>query len=122
MDLFAGARGARPPTGDGPDGVAHPAANISNTPVEIAEVETPVRIEEYALLPDSGGAGQVPRRALRGQERPLPRSEALLQLRSDKRRYPPFGLQGGSPGAPSCNILNPNTDREAILTTMGTAP
>ncbi len=121
VDLFAGARGARP-TGDGPDGVAHPAANISNTPVEIAEVETPVRIEEYALLPDSGGAGKY--RGALSEVRSVRclASEALLQLRSDKRRYPPFGLQGGSPGAPSCNILNPNTDREAILTTMGTAP
>ena len=121
VDLFAGARGARP-TGDGPDGVAHPAANISNTPVEIAEVETPVRIEEYGLLPDSGGAGKY--RGALAQVRSVRclADDALLQLRSDKRRYPPYGLHGGSPGSPSYNILNPNTDRETILTTMGTAP
>ena len=84
VDLFAGARGARP-TGDGPDGVAHPAANISNTPVEIAEVESPVRIEEYGLLPDSGGAGKY--RGALSEVRSVRclADEALLQLRSDKR-------------------------------------
>ncbi len=120
VDLFAGARGARP-TGDGPDGVAHPAANISNTPVEIAEVESPVRIEEYGLLPDSGGAGKY--RGALSEVRSVRclADEALLQLRSDKRAHPPFGLQGGAPGSPSYNILNPGDDQR-VLTTMGTAP
>ena len=120
VDLFAGARGARP-TGDGPDGVAHPAANISNTPVEIAEVESPVRIEEYGLLPDSGGAGKY--RGALSEVRSVRclADEALLQLRSDKRAHPPFGLQGGATGAPSYNILNPG-EGQRVLTTMGTAP
>lgn len=120
VDLFAGARGARP-SGDGPDGVAHPAANISNTPVEIAEVETPVRIEEYGLLANSGGAGKY--RGALSEVRSVRclAQDALLQLRSDKRRYRPFGLEGGREGSPSNNILNPG-DTETILTTMGTAP
>ena len=120
VDLFAGARGARP-SGDGPDGVAHPAANISNTPVEIAEVETPVRIEEYGLLANSGGAGKY--RGALSEVRSVRclAQDALLQLRSDKRRYRPFGLEGGREGSPSYNILNPG-DTETILTTMGTAP
>jgi N-methylhydantoinase B len=120
VDLFAGARGARP-SGDGPDGVAHPAANISNTPVEIAEVETPVRIEEYGLLANSGGAGKY--RGALSEVRSVRclAQDALLQLRSDKRRYRPFGLEGGREGSPSNNILNPG-DSETILTTMGTAP
>ena len=120
VDLFAGARGARP-TGDGPDGVAHPAANISNTPVEIAEVESPVRIEEYGLLPDSGGAGKYRGALSEVRSVRFLADEALLQLRSDKRAHPPFGLQGGAPGSPSYNILNPGGDDERLLTTMGTA-
>jgi hypothetical protein len=31
---------------------------ISNTPVEVLERQHPVRIEDYALIPDSGGAGR----------------------------------------------------------------
>ena len=119
VDLFAGARGGRP-TGDGPEGVAHPAANISNTPVEIAEVELPVRIEEYGILQDTGGAGKY-RGALAQVRRVRSLAgEATLQLRSDKRRFPPYGLQGGEPGQGSWNILNPG-ESETVLTTLGTA-
>ncbi len=119
VDLFAGARGGRP-TGDGPEGMAHPAANISNTPVEIAEVELPVRIEEYGILQDTGGAGKY-RGALAQVRRVRSLAgEATLQLRSDKRRFPPYGLQGGEPGQGSWNILNPG-ESETVLTTLGTA-
>jgi N-methylhydantoinase B len=119
VDLFAGARGGRP-TGDGPEGVAHPAANISNTPVEIAEVELPIRIEEYGILRDTGGAGKY-RGALAQVRRVRSLAgEATLQLRSDKRRFPPYGLQGGEPGHSSWNILNPG-ESETVLPTLGTA-
>ena len=33
--------------------------------------------------------------------------EGMLQVRSDRRDHRPFGLYGGSPGAPSENYLNP---------------
>jgi N-methylhydantoinase B len=120
VDLFCGARGGGP-AGDGPEGVAHPAANISNTPVEIAEVENPVRIEAYGMIEDTGGAGQY--RGALSQFRRVRclADEAVLQLRSDKRRFPPYGLQGGRSGAPSWNTLNPGGD-ETVFPTMGTAP
>ena len=120
IDLFAGARGARP-SGDGPEGVAHPAANISNTPVEIAEVELPVRIEEYGILQDTGGAGKY--RGALAQVRSIRclADEALMQIRSDKRRFPPFGLQGGRRGAPSWNTMLSGDD-QVTIPTMGTAP
>ena len=80
-----------------------------------------MRIEEYGLLPDSGGAGKY--RGALSEVRSVRclADEALLQLRSDKRAHPPFGLQGGAPGGPSYNILNPGEDQR-VLTTMGTAP
>ena len=120
VELICGARGGRP-FGDGPEGVPHPAANISNTPVEIAEVELPVRIEQYGMLEDTGGPGQF--RGALSQVRKVRclADEATLQLRSDKRRFPPYGLQGGKPGDPSWNILNPG-DGEVVLPTMGVSP
>jgi N-methylhydantoinase B len=30
---------------------------MMNTPVEMLEMAFPVRVEEYSLIPDSGGAG-----------------------------------------------------------------
>jgi N-methylhydantoinase B len=34
--------------------------------------------------------------------------EAILQVRSDRRTFRPYGLYGGSPGKPSMNYLNPD--------------
>lgn len=120
VDLVAGARGGSP-WADGAEGIPHAGSNIANTPVEIAEVELPIRIEEYALLSDSGGAGQ--HRGALAQVRQVRclAADAVLQLRSDKRRFPPFGLHGGDPGTPSWNILNPGPD-EIVLPTMGKTP
>lgn len=104
VDFVAGARGGRP-GGDGPEGVPHPGANIASIPIEIAEAGNPVRIEEYGMVQDSGGAGKF-RGALSQVRRVrclVP--EAVLQLRSDKRLHPPYGLGGGRPGSPSMNIL-----------------
>jgi N-methylhydantoinase B len=116
VDLVAGARGGGP-RADGCEGVPHPASNIANTPVEIVEVEAPVRIERYELIPDSGGAGQF--RGALGQIRQVRclAPDAVLQIRSDKRRFPPYGLFGGEPGTPSWNVLNPG-DSQTILPTL----
>ena len=120
VDLFSGARGGRP-TGDGPEGVPHPGSNNSNTPVEIAEVETPVRIEEYSILKDTGGPGKY-----RGSLSQVRRVRCLvddstLQIRSDKRRYRAYGLHGGKEGEASWNILNPG-DGEVVLPTLSVSP
>ncbi len=42
----------------------------------------------------------------------------MLQIRSDKRRFPPYGLAGGALGTPSANILNPGRN-QVLLPTMG---
>lgn len=120
VDLVAGARGGSP-WADGASGIPHPGSNIANTPIEIAEVELPIRIERYGFLPDSGGAGKF--RGSPGQRRDvrLLAKEAVLQLRSDKRRFPPQGLHGGRPGTPSMNLLVQGED-ERVLPTMSMSP
>jgi len=115
VDFFAGARGGGA-DGDGSEGVSHPAGNTASSPVEILEIENPVVIDEYALITDSGGAGQF-----RGAQSYVKQvtnigEPATLQLRSDKRKFPPYGLQGGSTGSPSLNILNPGPDEELLPT------
>jgi N-methylhydantoinase B len=113
VDLVAGARGGGP-RGDGCEGVPHPASNIANTPIELIETEAPVRIERYELLPDSGGPGMF--RGALGQVRQVRclAPDAVLQIRSDKRRFPPYGLAGGAPGTPSWNVLNPGPVEEVL--------
>ena len=90
---------------DGQEGVPHIGANQSNVPIEMIEQAYPIRIESYGFVDDSGGPGA--RRgglAIRREYRVLV-DNATLNIRSDKRDYPPHGLMGGSDGQPSMNYL-----------------
>jgi len=106
---------------EGIDGVANPAANISNAPIEMIENIAPIRIERYELVTDSGGAGTwrggmaVQRRLRFLGER------ATFQLRSDRRDHPPFGLFGGQAGAASNNLLEATVDGIGKDSGCGTA-
>lgn len=86
---------------DGVDGVANPAANISNAPVELIEHQAPVLVERYALAPDTGGAGRMRGGLAVERQFRLRAHQATLQLRSDRRQHPPHGIAGGHPGAGS---------------------
>ncbi len=113
VDMINGAWGGRADQ-DGIEGVTNPSQNMSNLPVETLEARYPVRIDEFGYLPDSCGAGRY--RGGLGLVRTytLLADEALLQLRSDRTRHPPYGLFGGEPAAPTVNILNPESDIERL--------
>jgi N-methylhydantoinase B len=105
VDMFSGARGAHR-GGDGPSGVPHPGSNNANMPVEIAESTYPLRFHRYAMLSDSAAAGRW-----RGSPS-LVRDFTYLgrptdvQVRSDKRDHPPFGLAGGAAGRRSMTTVD----------------
>ena len=89
------------PDRDGMDACTGTLVNYSNAPVEMIEADQPIAVERYALVPDSGGPGRY--RGGLALERHLrfKTNNATLQIRSDRRDHPPYGLQGGEPGAPS---------------------
>lgn len=89
------------PNKDGVDGITAISINISNTPVEIVERDYPVRVEWYGFVPDSGGAGQFRGGLALERAHRLLAERAVLQIRSDRRAYPPYGLAGGRAGMPS---------------------
>lgn len=100
---------------DGLDGVSGLAANLANAPVEVLEAGFPIRVEEYGFVPDTGGPGRFRGcLAVRRRYRFLG-DNAVLQLRSDRRTVPPYGLDGGLCGTPSSITLNPGTDGEQLL-------
>jgi len=104
VDMICGAWGGRP-NKDGLEAVTNASQNLSNMPVEVMEAEHPVRIEEYAFVQDSCGAGRYRggvgiRRSYR-----ILASEALLQMRTDRVKFLPYGLAGGEPGGPSRNFM-----------------
>lgn len=115
LEFLFGAWGGRPKK-DGIDGLSSLAVNYSNSPVEMVEGEQPIRIERYAFRPDSGGPGRS--RGGLGLEREyrlVDVDEAVLQVRSDRQKFRPYGLHGGTPGAHARNLLNPGTPEEREL-------
>jgi N-methylhydantoinase B len=40
--------------------------------------------------------------------------DVSLTVRSDKRRFPPFGLHGGGSGSPSISIINPGPEQRIL--------
>jgi N-methylhydantoinase B len=104
VDMINGAWGGRADK-DGIEGVTNPSQNMSNLPIETIEARYPILMEEYALREDSGGAGQF--RGGLGLVRTyrLLAESAILQLRADRHEHPPYGLQRGTPAAPSRNLI-----------------
>jgi N-methylhydantoinase B len=116
-ELVTGTWGATP-EGDGNDGLANPCSVAANIPVEVAESEYPIVVERYGLVPDSGGAGRHRGGlAIERVWRCLTDDTSLI-VRSDRRAHPPYGLQGGLPGATSLNVLRRPDGREEELPPM----
>ena len=118
VDMICGAWGGRPGR-DGIEAITNPSQNLSNTPVEVLESQHPVRIEEYALVPDSCGAGEYRGGLGLARSYRVLAEGATLQLRSDRMRFPPYGLAGGEPAAPTRNVLDPEGEAEALPAKIG---
>ena len=95
------------PDRDGQDGGPYAIGNLANVPAELIEAENPILVEEYAFIPDSGGAGQYRGALGIARQYRLLTDEATVQLRSDRHNHPCFGLFGGKPGALARSIFNP---------------
>ena len=107
-ETIAGGSGARADS-DGMDGVQVGMTNTLNTPVEALETEYPMRVERYALRPDSGGRGAA--RGGLGIERSVTvEADATVSLLTERRRYAPRGIAGGEDGARGENLI----DGEAV--------
>jgi N-methylhydantoinase B len=114
LEFLFGGWGGRPDR-DGIDGCASMVVNFANNPIEMVEASQPLRIERYGFVPDSGGAGQFRGGLALVKEYRFLEEEGVLQIRSDRHCFRPYGLAGGGPGAPASNVLNPGTDGERTL-------
>jgi len=99
LDLVSGGWGGRPQA-DGIESAPHIGVNHSNTPVEIIETEFPIRIERYGFVPDTEGPGQF-RGSLSTAREYTVLTDMTCVVRSDRRRFRPWGLNGGHEGSPS---------------------
>lgn len=90
--------------GAGASGIHCHMSNTLNTPIEALEMALPIRLRRYAIRRGSGGAGK--HRGGDGLERDIEfLAPAQVTILSERRTNPPYGLQGGSPGACGLNRL-----------------
>jgi N-methylhydantoinase B len=102
-ETVSGGMGARP-TMDGLSGVHTHMTNSMNTPVEALEHAYPVRLLRYSLRRQSGGAGKW--RGGDGVIREMQfLTKAQVTLLSERRKFAPYGLSGGTAGAAGANVL-----------------
>ncbi|HXH82219.1 MAG TPA: hydantoinase B/oxoprolinase family protein, partial [Candidatus Tectomicrobia bacterium] len=122
-ETIKGGFGARP-TKDGINGLSSGIANTMNTPIEILEMSFPVRVERYAIVLDSGGAGRW--RGGCGVERVwrVLGNPAQVSVCLERTKSAPFGLGGGHAGAPGrIAVVAPDgTERELVSKGSFTAP
>lgn len=106
LQSLVGGTGARAGT-DGVDGRDSSLANQRNTPIEKTEEEAEAVITDYALRPDSGGAGQW-----RGGTGVVfsvcvaRHGSAVLGRGMERFVFRPWGMQGGIPGEKARVVVN----------------
>jgi len=100
LEFLVGSWGGGPDR-DGMDACTGMIINYSNTPAELLETEQPLRVERYGFVPDSGGAGRYRGGLALDRHIRVLADEAVVQIRSDRRDVPPYGLEGGKSGASS---------------------
>jgi N-methylhydantoinase B len=102
-ETIGGGMGARP-TSDGPSALHSHMTNTLNTPIEALEYEYPLRAIRYEIRRDSGGDGLF--RGGDGIIRDLQvLTDCQVTLLSERRKFHPYGLNGGAPGKLGINLL-----------------
>ena len=103
-ETIGGGSGAGPER-DGCSALQTHMTNTRNTPIEVLEMNYPLRITEYAIRRQSGGNGQH-----RGGDGIVRRYQFLdyakATLLSERRRRSPWGLYGGEAGQAGENWYN----------------
>jgi N-methylhydantoinase B len=96
-ETAAGGMGARPGL-DGISGVQTHMTNSLNTPIEALEYAYPFRVRRYGYRTGSGGKGRF--RGGDGLIREIELlADAQVTLLADRRKFRPWGLEGGDDGA-----------------------
>ena len=83
------------------------------------ERDFPLRVERYAVRPDSGGPGL--HRGGTGVVRDVRvlAERAELATRMENTMVAPYGVAGGSAGRTGRIVLNPDTPEERVLPALG---
>ena len=101
----------------GPSGVHVGMSNTRNTPVEVLEMEYPLRLKAYGLRRGSGGVGRWS-----GGDGVIREFEALAPMDAsvlaERRRHAPCGVGGGGAGALGRTLVNGAPLRSKVSTRL----
>ncbi len=112
-ETLAGGYGGRLHS-DGPDAVQTHIQNTQNAPVEETELNYPVRIGRYSLVPDSEGAGRCRGGLGLCREYSFVGHAPVFTLLADRARFAPWGLFGGGDGKTACYQVISNGQSRAL--------
>jgi N-methylhydantoinase B/oxoprolinase/acetone carboxylase alpha subunit len=113
VDLMRGSWGGRPHA-DGLDGTSLAVSTGSSVPAEVVALEHPVQLDFCGYVPDSPGAGRFRGGMAVMREYRLLADEANLQYRTERRKFRPYGSQGGHPGSASIVLWNPEGEARLL--------
>ena len=116
-ELLAGGSGAGHGF-DGVDAIETDATNCMNLPVEAMELDAPIRVLRWGLVPDSGGAGQF-----RGGLGQIKEFEILdgadgpvsFSHRGERHAVAAAGMAGGMPGALAHSQIRRGDGRQEVI-------
>ena len=101
---------------DGIEAVQCDLSNTENAPVEEMEINYPVRLLRYELIPDSGGAGKW--RGGLGIKREYQftnPSSTTVTIFADRSKFSPWGISRGKDGKGAAFFLNPSGETKKRL-------
>jgi len=112
-ETIGGGYGARKMK-DGVHGVHAHLTNTMNTPVEVFEMTYPLRVEEYSLRKNTGGAGRF--QGGMGIKRDIRVLDHVtdFSLMGERRQSRPYGLVGGKPGASGDDYICSDGEQQKI--------
>lgn len=95
--------------------------SLKDLPIEMVETKFPLRVREYGIRPDSGGAGRW--RGGNGVVREYEfLADAALGLWFERSQTPPWGLFEGGPGAGPTVVINPGRSDEVRTLKVNARP
>ena len=113
-ELISGGSGAGPHS-DGVDVIETDATNCMNLPAEAMEIETPIRVRQFALRKGSGGPGR-PRGGLGlVKEYEILDGDVRFTHRGERHFHQASGAAGGQPGASAYSVVIRTDGREEVV-------
>lgn len=86
-----------------------------NVPVEVIESRYPLRMERYELRQDSGGPGRWRGGLGHYRDYRVLGHNPRITTTQERSKCPPWGINGGKPGAYNTLVVNPDTDKAVVI-------